>query len=705
MANGGKILDLPNSQNISGVYSEDGRYFIAVLSHQLRVHFISTRQCTRTVDFDFTNVVDLDLDPNNPSVIIAYKPSEVVRINWREKLQDPVVSRQVIEDLTSVVHHYDDDGLLYISQKNDNTSVIYRSPAGEYLTIYETTSIVNYAVSLNKHYLAMLNDNRDIINIDLTSYLTIAPTSESIQELSIDIKSFNYKSPIISMAVSDENLIALGSLSGPIQVIFNDENDNEKILKWHIGPAKCLKFHQNFLLSGGDEKVLVIWQIDDDKTQFLPRLNGVINKVSIDVNKPDHYNLALDINGISELLILSSVDLVSRLTVNSIRPNLKKKTTFKNSTSLVSINPKSNHLYLPNESNIQVYDLVKNEQVYHQTVSSVVSMGKVKSETKLMDPVVTQLAFTEDGEWMCTFDMIKGNDVDNLLSQDDTNYALKFWKYPTNASGWELVTKIINPHLTSPVAAVLPYQNGFITADTHGNLRYWKSKNKAWALVKTFELAKLDSRSVDLTKSEDSSLIVLAHENVVYLLNSNLSLVQNLLLVELSIRSVELVENNLVILSKTKFVSFDLVNFKFHLAAKVNVAAAKSYLVSNRGIVALSLNNESSNKSRIMLFRSDTLKPIFSFDHDCYVNSISAYNDGFLFVDNQLRIGVITNSELKLAEETEITDLKVPVAPISSSNGDVSEYSFKNFDLNSFNNIFETDNLESLFDNIVKIVK
>lgn len=708
--NGGKIPDFSHSLKIPGVYSEDGRYFIALFYFQLRVYFVSTRQCTRTIEMDLTGSVDVELDATNTSNIIVYKRNEILTINWKEKVSNALLSKDPIEsNITFVIKRFEDKSIMFVNydSKTKIFNLLYMTLDGNIVRIYETSSVLNYSLSENKEFLVILNDNKEVINLNISRFLNFPPT-EDVEDLEVNIKNFNYKSHIISIAVNNDNLIALGSVSGPIQIIFNDGNDNEKLLKWHIGPVKSLIFHENFLISGGDEKVLVIWQIDNDKTQFLPRLNGTIEKLSIDENKPDYYNLLLKINGFNEILCLSAVDLVSRLSVNSIRPNLKKNLTFKNSYSLVDVNPKTGHLYFPNQSMIQVYDLIKNEQDSQQMIADVIPIGKVKSELKLTDPIITLLKFSEDGEWMCTFDIIKNNEVEDLLSANDKNYALKFWRFPSNNSGWELVTKIINPHLLSPVASILPFQSGFITSDSKGNLRLWKLKNKAWVLVKTLDMLKAESKNVNLAKSADNSVVVLSHENVIYIVSPNFQVVETLTLVESNIRSIKIIDEDLIVLSQNKIVSFNLINFSLNdLYGKVNIPShGSSYLTVNDKIIGLALNIENLNKCKILILNKNSLKPIYSVVHDSYVNSILNYNDSFLIVDNESRIYSISSNELKFSMDSAIKDQpRKPENVSKNTSNDIENVSFKKFDINSFNNIFDTDNLENLFDNIIKIVK
>lgn len=64
----------------------DGRYLITTLTHQIRVYFVSTRQCIKTIDIDLSDLVDLKLDVTNPNHAILLKVLEklsllIIKIN------------------------------------------------------------------------------------------------------------------------------------------------------------------------------------------------------------------------------------------------------------------------------------------------------------------------------------------------------------------------------------------------------------------------------------------------------------------------------------------------------------------------------------------------------------------------------------------------------------------------------------------------
>ena len=54
-------------------------------------------------------------------------------------------------------------------------------------------------------------------------------------------------------------------------------------LHWHAHSVSSLSFTPNgaYLLSGGEEAVLVVWQLHTGKKEFVPRVGAPINSVSI----------------------------------------------------------------------------------------------------------------------------------------------------------------------------------------------------------------------------------------------------------------------------------------------------------------------------------------------------------------------------------------------------------------------------------------
>jgi NET1-associated nuclear protein 1 (U3 small nucleolar RNA-associated protein 17) len=809
---GGKIAWLPHSSFSSSIFTADERYVIVLLQFQIRVYFISTRQCIRTIDIDLSSVVDVRLHGSNPHVLMLCTSfGEFITVNWKDKMNNPIVSKYEVDTpypILSVICTIGDDFVVIAGKRSKNSlpvqRVIYRvSPESSVVELAQIDNVIDHSVSLNGTKFVAITSDHEALVYDFQSL------DEEVAEIPCESIKFPFKSAITSVAVSNSSVVALGTSAGTIQVLYGGLTSEkpQKLLKWHIDQVRSLQFTPDsaYLLSGGLEKVLVFWHLETDKNQFLPRLNGSIERISLDNNKNNHYSLLLkhapeDDN--NELLILSSVDLVSRLSVNTIRPKLannvnstitkaKKKWSKSESfdkanirhdySSIFEIHPKTKNLYIPNNAIIQAYDLVKNEQAFVQNAAPVLSSGKVRSESKLIDPTITHIAFTHDGEWLCTFDCIVTSEVDNLLSKNDKQYALKFWKFVesntsksetnsiNNKTGhWELSTKIIDPHgnsnaIFSIIPAPVSYYNGvaFLTADGKGGLRIWRprtskeagdvSKNTkvaqtAWTLRKSKPSGALFSDAVDICWSPDGSIIILGHECSISLVDTHsFEQISNDLFKIPSIsgsriRSLSIVDNNLIVLSKTRLSSFNLLTGKLNeLVANINTTVGGKNLLCVdpiKNLICVAVNYyevepEFTIKSKILIFKPDQLKPVYVHHYDFGISTIRYFVSSFIFIDINSRVGVIQPSSTagNLIEDSGLVEdmnsmlIKAQAtanvinhrnistnskATNSNQTIDESLQTNKVIDLNTILPIFdnvEGIQIETLFDRIIKVIK
>lgn len=515
--------------------------------------------------------------------------------------------------------------------------------------------------------------------------------------------------------------LAIGFASGVINVI-NLEDLSSRILKWHIDSVLSLCFTSDgsYLLSGGWEKVLNFWQLSTNMQQFLPRLNGVI--VDVDVVEDKYYSLSLQLaenqtNCDYQLLLLNSSDLTSRLCINGplcvfrtmvkdvIQPmsavNSKLSTSSNNLHKLrkkqqrkllkrkrqdftcnMEINPLSKHLYFPHISAVQVYDFYKNEQVSYQYLASGInnSMGKVRLELNLRDPMISEVKFTKDGKWMITSEI--EYPPEDLLSSNDLVYVLKFWTMNSN-SEWTLKTKVINPHgVHAPITEILMAPRvinnsyGCLTADNNGGLKYWSFNNvtKSWSLTRV-SLPNVNhfSNSVALAWSLDGSLIFHAFDEKVSVLDFNTfskldndsPSILNEITLDSAVQSLILVnDRNLIIATQTTLNSVNLLSYKvensFDLYPFVNGVYKNgdlSRLISydeSSGRVALVVNQLPQGEkgkpalqysSSVVVFDSDLTTKLGIFQHDEYISCIRwNYDTDFIFVDIQCRLGVVSTT-------------------------------------------------------------
>lgn len=69
----------------------------------------------------------------------------------------------------------------------------------------------------------------------------------------------------------------------PVHAVGVEKRTQTASLHWHAHSVASLAFSTNgaYLLSGGEESVLVAWQLETGKKEFVPRLGAAINTVSV----------------------------------------------------------------------------------------------------------------------------------------------------------------------------------------------------------------------------------------------------------------------------------------------------------------------------------------------------------------------------------------------------------------------------------------
>lgn len=742
------------------VVSIDGNFAITIFQSHLRVYSLETRQSIKSIDIhrNLLDVVDVHISRINPHVIFLFTSSkEIFAVNWKAKAGlNPLLKHYTIK----IDGNYD-QLLNFVCFSNDGEVkgefetgfvLLFGKPSvksGNHQHSIHTRHMIRYSAK-NEQVDEMLTikditlfakstDGKNQAFATNGNEMVYTSISDD-DEVSSKVYKFPYKASVTSIAISNgiDPSVALGTSTGVIQVLYLGQEPrqvfmNQRLLKWHIDPVTAMEFSPDgtYLITGGSEKVLVFWQLETEKQQFLPRLAGRITNISIDNRNERLYGVVMEFpkttnneEAYYQYLVLNSVDLSSKLDVNGLRPNfvtdLHKalgkdskrmvRKDFKLSeetltrlkhdvTSKFAIEPSSGLMYLPHGSYMQVYDVVKNDQLFVATLAQTVQQGKVKGEASIKDPVIEHFSFSKDGRWMCTFDTLKAPDIDHLISSDDVKYCLKFWKLVEAGKGetnghWELCSKIMDPHgsqvpICSMIAAPESYRDGlgFLTADVKGGVRLWrprsvqpkegsnkKTKQVEWTLRHVrYGAGQMHTSSVALAWSSDASLIAVGMETSVMLLDvSTFEPIGDqplLTLVQSRIRAVEIVGDHLIVLAKREMISFDLLTYQMTpLALRTRAPIGGKALLAvddDRKLVCLCQNYYYANgpksedaysvRSRIFVFTPSSIKPVYIVDHRCAISGVSYSKkfSGFVLLDIDANVGILNTVTSKFLLEEE----------------------------------------------------
>ncbi|EXJ62067.1 hypothetical protein A1O7_02500 [Cladophialophora yegresii CBS 114405] len=266
-------------------------------------------------------------------------------------------------------------------------------------------------------------------------------------------------------------------------------------LHWHRTAVNTVKWSRdgNYIISGGNETVLVIWQLDSNRRQYLPHLSTPILNLTVSA-VGSAYGLRLADNSV---MILSTADLLPSTNVTGLalgQPSQTSSTLLLHPRTpnrlLAAISCDSFHSKLP--TFLQVYDLDSSLQLTRQalTRNMVTASNVAPSGLPVREPSVTCMDLSHDGKWLATIDQWTPHEQDletMYVNSDDkalrgraieTN--LRIWLWNESSDNFEQVTRIDEPHKAGPNSVLglhfNPARLELATIGADGNVRIWTAK-------------------------------------------------------------------------------------------------------------------------------------------------------------------------------------------------------------------------------------
>ncbi|ERF72596.1 hypothetical protein EPUS_02878 [Endocarpon pusillum Z07020] len=286
-----------------------------------------------------------------------------------------------------------------------------------------------------------------------------------------------------------------------------EEDIASRRFHWHRNEVLTVKWSLdgNYIISGGHETVMVIWQLDTGQKQFLPHLSAAIQHLTVS-DTGSSYALHLADNSV---MVLSTSELEPFAYVSSLnlqQPRLYGKKTRRIQAILHHTDPTSLLLAVAADipsgtasqgkaTLLQTYDIGAQQQSHRQALvrNNITALNVDPSGKPVQEPDVTHLKISHDGKWLATVDDWDppADDLKTLYPahDDHTPHAketfLKFWAMNTSTRSWELVTKIECPHSTRSTApcSILdleanPQRTEFATILSDGSIYIWTAKSR-----------------------------------------------------------------------------------------------------------------------------------------------------------------------------------------------------------------------------------
>ncbi|TFK77382.1 WD40 repeat-like protein [Pluteus cervinus] len=288
-------------------------------------------------------------------------------------------------------------------------------------------------------------------------------------------------------------------------------------LHWHAHAVSSIAFTSNgaYLLSGGEEAVLVIWQLHTGRKEFIPRVGSPINTVALWRNGDvEEYLLGL---ADATYLYVSSATLkvvksISRIKLDSSSVALPSSSH----PPSLAIHSSTSTLILPSShpSSLQIYSPGSFTSI---TELEVAPSNRISRRDEIpIEPSRVVLATTsQDSRWMATVDVRDGEG-----SFRDEVY-LKFWAWEAAINQWILNTRIDKPHGQRKIAALSfnpATQNTqgpqCVSIGEDGKIKVWRLKSSKtssgdfWVANSTHEFRNEIPQA--LSWSSDGSLVAVA---------------------------------------------------------------------------------------------------------------------------------------------------------------------------------------------------
>ncbi|KAK3869573.1 hypothetical protein Pcinc_025126 [Petrolisthes cinctipes] len=277
------------------------------------------------------------------------------------------------------------------------------------------------------------------------------------------------KHPISCLTFHPQNeVLATGHINGQVLLWyeFTTTTPTKMKLHWHHTYLPDLAFSSlgSYLYTGGEESVLVIWELVADNVCFVPRLGMPIKFVTADTKNSIVAVCQLD-NAIT--IVKPSTSRVERViqgfAMNVDNPiPMPAGIQYDSRTRTVVTNGRTGH--------VQFYDIHHNKQLYHLDITMSNYLREVGKE-KVYNTEVQLIAVSPSGLRMAT---IESRD-DGVTSLE---LRIKFWSYITKDQEWCLNTSIDMPHQKAVTGVIFQptsdETSSCVTGSEDGKFKIWE---------------------------------------------------------------------------------------------------------------------------------------------------------------------------------------------------------------------------------------
>ncbi|GAA5892426.1 hypothetical protein JCM5296_003595 [Sporobolomyces johnsonii] len=337
-----------------------------------------------------------------------------------------------------------------------------------------------------------------------------------------------------------ENYFATGNTQGQVRLWYNvlDKPDSEEaddtkapttaLLHWHVHPVSALSFTPNgaYLLSGGREAVMVLWQLHTGHQEYVPRVGAPILTLTVIENgEGGEQQVAMRLADGSVAFVGSQKLRISK-TIAGLKSDIVATRSASHAQSRptaptpLAYDPVLKSLVLPSShpSSLQFYSPSTDSQTLELEISPSNRVSSA-SDTPIEPTRVERVAFSTPakegrGYWMATVDEWQSGSYAAVRQ-------LKLWRNKGDGSTFSLSTRIDRPH-DSPITSLSFSPSAasplLLTTSLDGRLKVWApAADGSWRcrtslLHRPAASSSSSNAPVASAWAQDGSMFAVAHE-------------------------------------------------------------------------------------------------------------------------------------------------------------------------------------------------
>ncbi|KAI8812077.1 hypothetical protein BJ742DRAFT_80102 [Cladochytrium replicatum] len=525
----------------SVVFTKDERYIFCAVASHIKVYSVATGLPVRTLSTTSGTahsalITSLQLNHANHLQLFSSSLDGTIRL-W--DINDSVLlkSWEIGSPITHMRLHPNNANTIFLAVTLDSVPGA-KDSNGEPIP---QSRVIEFDTESNSGSGSISERSSDLelrciaLDVSPNAAHVVAATRNELTILSSLSKSWRRRKldmNVTTMALHPtEPCVALGDALGKITLWYGLLTSHKSVtttsMHWHAHAVNHIAFTDDgsYALSGGEEAVLVLWQLQTREKQFLPRLGAGADITSISVSPSG--SLYAVLQGDNSVRVVSSLNLSIRTTISGLKISHPTAVEHPLSGNIV-VEPKHQHLVangLPGV--LQFFDPSADHQSFELDVCPHNRVTRVDDQP-LPESHVTHVAFSPSGAWMATLDRRENEDA-------DAETYLKFWGYNTDTQRWILHTRVEKPHAWAKGTALAfkPRQEEIaVSAGMDGSAKLWKMRDSPGKEVYWSHRTTVTHHGYpaqDAAFSHDGSILAVCHGPIVSLWDGNTGTLQTTL--------------------------------------------------------------------------------------------------------------------------------------------------------------------------------